>query len=533
MTAEQIEPFADNWTYLRAELSWLDRVLMIAVAKHRKEMKALSRVAQSQVDWATSHWWKGIISLDQPAAYDERSPKAQSQAEPSGPRPGFQQQMQARIQASYQQGIPLGLPLVRDRLQLSLFEKNALLMGLAPEINRRYARIYSYLQQSEAEQTLGGEGGRSGRSRNPNRAQDPSAYLKQVALGQGTLPTLDLILRLLCRNDGEWRVARGRFAAEMPLRQWGLVELLPGNDRSFLGSHLKPCEPLVNYLLADRPEPHTLEDLLNPAPHSPDQHLNELGDLRSVGTVSNVSTLRPTWLQTRSPQATWADLVLPQKQIAALQQMAKRVQVTLQMGQSWNFDQGSAGILAVLAGLAGTGKTTAAEVLATELQVPLSWLDLDQISPVEMEPLLNQLHHDAPSLLLVKSARHWLSRHTQFSQAALHRFWVDRQRHPGLTLFSVHFAESVARTWQAQLFKIITFPKPDLKARQRLWQQSFPTEANLADDINWRALAQKACLTGREIKTIAQNATLLAFSSNQKISQNCLMQAIDQRHLEI
>ncbi|NJL58090.1 hypothetical protein HC928_25475 [bacterium] len=35
----QAERFADNWAYLKTELQWLDRVLMLAVARQRQERR--------------------------------------------------------------------------------------------------------------------------------------------------------------------------------------------------------------------------------------------------------------------------------------------------------------------------------------------------------------------------------------------------------------------------------------------------------------------------------------------------------------
>ena len=58
-------PFADNWAYLKTELSWLDRLLMLAIARQRKETKAINKIAQTSADQVSSHWWKGVISVSQ------------------------------------------------------------------------------------------------------------------------------------------------------------------------------------------------------------------------------------------------------------------------------------------------------------------------------------------------------------------------------------------------------------------------------------------------------------------------------------
>jgi hypothetical protein len=119
-----------------------------------------------------AYWWKGLISIEGEVAGDSPADTARRR---STVKLSYQQQMESRIQATTQKGITLGLPALCQRLQLTTFEKNLVLMALAPEISRRYGRIYNYLQDTEQ---------------------------------AGGLPTFDLILRLLCRNDVEWRSAR-------------------------------------------------------------------------------------------------------------------------------------------------------------------------------------------------------------------------------------------------------------------------------------------------------------------------------------
>ncbi|NJO75667.1 MAG: hypothetical protein HC833_19010 [Leptolyngbyaceae cyanobacterium RM1_406_9] len=126
----QAERFADNWAYLKTELQWLDRVLMLAVARQRQETKEVDRLSQSRADRVTSHWWKGIMSFKEDIAYDEHRPQAPSQSSGKSNQ-GYQQQLETRIQLSREQGVLLGLPSLRDRLDLNLFEKNLVLLGLA------------------------------------------------------------------------------------------------------------------------------------------------------------------------------------------------------------------------------------------------------------------------------------------------------------------------------------------------------------------------------------------------------------------
>jgi hypothetical protein len=79
----QAEPFLDNWTYLKVELNWLERLLLIAVARQRKETKEIDRVARTAVDRATSHWWRGMVSLEGTPSYDSPVERRKNSIEPA------------------------------------------------------------------------------------------------------------------------------------------------------------------------------------------------------------------------------------------------------------------------------------------------------------------------------------------------------------------------------------------------------------------------------------------------------------------
>ncbi|MBE9112425.1 hypothetical protein IQ273_23815, partial [Nodosilinea sp. LEGE 07298] len=71
---EKMAPFADNWAYLKTELAWLDRLLMVAVSRQKRELQELDDFALSDQDRVSRHWWKGIIHLTGQPNYDHARP---------------------------------------------------------------------------------------------------------------------------------------------------------------------------------------------------------------------------------------------------------------------------------------------------------------------------------------------------------------------------------------------------------------------------------------------------------------------------
>lgn len=470
MPTEPSESFADNWAYLKMELRWLDQVLMLAVARQRKENHEIDRVTHARADRVTSSWWKGIISTEGKAVYDEHRQPA-----PAGAKTTYQQQLESKIQASYGKGIVLALPRLRDRLGLTPFEKNLVLMSLAPEINRRYARLYRYLQGDE--------------------------------LAKTDLPSLDLVLRLMCRNDLEWRDARHHLVTASPLIRHQLLHLSPHLSDSLLNCPLKLAAPLVNYLLAGQPTDHELQALLQSPPAL-------LG--------------RSTPLMQTELAVDWSDLVLPSALMSSLQALTQRIQGQIPAKTQWGFqpDSGLNGTIAVLAGAAGTGKTRAAAAIAHALKTSLASLDLALIDPSDAA-LLQDLIAKAPPVLLLKSAELWFGRSALLSPHALRQFWAERQQVRGITLLSICRASALQFQWRQKADQILVFPMPTLNDRLQLWQKAFPAAVPLSDDIDWAALAQLS-LSGGEIMAIAQT-TILCAAAAEQVKMQHLVQALTQR----
>jgi hypothetical protein len=491
MPAEQVDGFVDNWAYLRTELHWLDRLLVTAVAKQRKETKDIDRIAQSKADRASSHWWKGVIVPDGKVSYDEYRQPAQA----TTPKLSYQNQVDAQIQATRKRGIVLALPALCERLKLNSFEKNVVLMSLAPEVNRRYARLYRYLQ---------GEDGST----------------------QTDLPTLDLVLRLLCKNDSEWRSSRNHLINDSQLTQSKLLDFLPTED-TLLNCSLKLTKPLVNYLLSDRPTAQALEALL-PAP-----------TVTQTSEEISAPLLQPTplpqnslYLRHSTVAVDWSKLILSATTLEALQSLALRLQGSRQAAKLWNLNPDQlpqTGYMALLAGTAGTGKTIAASALATALHAPLVQVDLAIVESGAYVKLIEEMAATAPIVLFIQSAQIWLKRSTQLPLVSLQQFWQQRCSIPTVTLFSVTQQASVSIRWQRQMDQILQFPMPTLPERICLWQQAFPAEILLDTKIDWQALAELP-MNGGEIQSIVhETISYAAMETAPQVDHAHILKALSRR----
>jgi hypothetical protein len=215
----EITPFADNWAFIRAELGWLDRVLMRALARQRQLNQASDRVSKSPKDKATSHWWLGFIDLDPAKGGSVIKTEQSSPPSPVYPLGRYGD----RLELNAKQDTPIGLIKLMQRCRLGQFERNLIVLCLAPEISRRYENLYALL--------------------NNDQENCPQ-------------PTVDLALRLFCGSDLDWRNARQTLISTAPMLKHKIIQIYPGSSgaKSLLSQKISLQPKFVNFLLSDRME---------------------------------------------------------------------------------------------------------------------------------------------------------------------------------------------------------------------------------------------------------------------------------------
>lgn len=464
---ESAAPFADNWAYLKTELSWLDRLLMLAVARHRQDTKAINQVAKTTLDKATSHWWKGIVNFNQTPAYDDcRVPTAAAKSIP------YAQQLEARIQATQQRGIMLGLPWLQQQFRLSSFEKKLILLVLAPEVNRRFGKLYRYLQQSDD-------------------------YITD------DLPTVDLCLRLLCRNDQEWRQARSQLVASNSLFEWGVLRWVDPPTMTLLSRRFRLVDEVTTYLLSEKPDSSQIE-YLTPA---------------AQAAASPVEPEPLIWVRQQQPDVPWKHLVLPAAAKEPLEILATAVEAR---------DKSQ---LLLICGEPGTGKSTVAAALATRWGFPLHRIDLDALEAESTPGALGELA-SATGVILLETAQRWFGRQPTVDSAAL-RDWLQRSQAP-LICLSSHYLQSITPSWRRRCTAVLSLPRPDVLSRRQILRQAVPDTITLDKRLRWIQLARQLPLTGGELTTLVNTAIAIAQqASEQPVGLGHFQRALRLLHPEL
>lgn len=224
--ASSVSPnhYADSMQHVLAELEWVDLLVQAQVRRQRQQHKADEQfqglvISEHEVDEL----------LAQPAGIPQFARGASlGWAQVESALDQLEEQIRASKAASRSLGIRLRLAEIETLFGLTAFELNVLLVCLAPEIDLRYERLYSYLQDDVTKRRA----------------------------------SVDLVLNLLCASFEAKRAGRERLAPGSPLVERGLLHLFedPGQSQApLLGKYLRIDDRIASHLLdSDVPDARLL-----------------------------------------------------------------------------------------------------------------------------------------------------------------------------------------------------------------------------------------------------------------------------------
>lgn len=237
--------------------------------------------------------------------------------------------------------------------------------------------------------------------------------------------------------------------------------------------------------------------------------------------------------------ATWQDLILPDEQREVLQEIAIHIRQRTQVYEAWDFaskGQRGLGISALFAGLSGTGKTMAAEVLADELKIDLYRIDLSSVVSKyigETEKNLRRVFDAADSggaILLFDEADALFGKrsqvkdsHDRYANVEVSYLLQRMEAYRGLAILTTNQMEALDDAFLRRIRFIIQFPFPDAAQRAEIWRHIFPA-ATPTQGLDMAKLAQLN-ITGGNIRNIALQAAFLAAEAEEPVLMHHLLHA--------
>lgn len=180
-----LRPYASNFEHIEDELHWLDALIRLRTETLDLQNKTAPEAQAARAIYITpaeAEWL--LASSETSDVRDAATAKVRAEVRRARDR------IDRRIACSLDRNVFLALPRLSQLFGLSAFERHALLICLAPELRRKYDRLYAYLQDDITRKK----------------------------------PSVELVLSLLCESAADKWTARFFFFDHAPLMRAGILQ---------------------------------------------------------------------------------------------------------------------------------------------------------------------------------------------------------------------------------------------------------------------------------------------------------------------
>jgi hypothetical protein len=245
-------------------------------------------------------------------------------------------------------------------------------------------------------------------------------------------------------------------------------------------------------------------------------------------------------------RAGWDRLVLPAQQMNALHEIVAQVRLRDRVYETWGFarDGRGLGVSALFTGPSGTGKTLAAEVLASELELDAYRIDLSAVVSKyigETEKNLRRIFDAAEAggaVLLFDEADALFGKrsevrdsHDRYANIEVSYLLSRMESYRGLAVLTSNFKNAIDEAFLRRLRFVIEFPFPDPAQRAAIWQTVLPAEMPRGE-LSLDRLAQLN-VTGGNIRNIALHAAFVAADESSPVEMPHLLRAARTEYMKL
>jgi SpoVK/Ycf46/Vps4 family AAA+-type ATPase len=223
----------------------------------------------------------------------------------------------------------------------------------------------------------------------------------------------------------------------------------------------------------------------------------------------------------RTPDRGADMLVLPPAELAQVMQVAEAARAWPRIEETWHLGRfGNPGVTALFTGDSGTGKTLAAEVIASSLGIALMVADLSQLVSKwigETEKNLDSIFTEAEAsscVLFFDEAdsifgqRGKVERGTdRYANLEVGYLLQRLERYEGLVILASNLRANLDQAFTRRFHHVVHFPRPKEPERRRLWELALAPPLRLAEPLDIDLLSALD-LTGASIASIVRGAAL-------------------------
>ena len=240
------------------------------------------------------------------------------------------------------------------------------------------------------------------------------------------------------------------------------------------------------------------------------------------------------------PKTTWDELILQADSQKRLIQIIGACQHRSTVYDTWGMGgktHRGMGITSLFYGPSGTGKTTAAEIIAHDLALDLYRVDLSQVSSKyigETEKNLKKIFEAAQesgAVLLFDEADSLIGKRSevkdsrdQYANQTVGYLLQAMERYSGLAILTTNLPNSLDAAFNRRIRYRIRFEYPTPEQRVKIWEKNFPSSVPTLH-LSFSRLAQ-VNLSGAIIRKAATEAGFIAMAENEPVQMKHAYQAI-------
>ncbi|MFD8610976.1 ATP-binding protein [Streptomyces sp. NPDC059631] len=225
------------------------------------------------------------------------------------------------------------------------------------------------------------------------------------------------------------------------------------------------------------------------------------------------------------PAVDWTDLVLPERPLTQLHELALRARHRDRVLGDWRLSAGGGrgrGVLGLFAGESGTGKTLSAEVVAAELGLDLYVVQLSSVVDKyvgETEKNLERIFAEADrtdAVLLFDEADAVFGKrsevkdsHDRYANMESAYLLQRLESFDGIALLTTNLRANIDEAFTRRLDLVVDFPFPDSRQRLALWRHSL-SHVPCVEGVELDRVAGDFELAGGSIRSAVVTAAYLA-----------------------
>jgi hypothetical protein len=237
----------------------------------------------------------------------------------------------------------------------------------------------------------------------------------------------------------------------------------------------------------------------------------------------------------------WETLVLPEAQREQLRSISSHLRHRDLVLLEWGYEQAAAshGLKVLFAGPSGTGKTMAAQVIATDLGLDVFRVDLATVVSKyigETERNLDRIFGAAEgsnAILFFDEADALFGKrsevkdaHDRYANIEVSYLLQRMEIYPGAVVLATNYRQNIDEAFLRRLDFAIDFPFPEAADRVLIWRRLLPEAAPVGPDVDVEALAERFELSGGAIRNCSLSAAFMAADDGGRIEMRHLVRAV-------